>query len=209
MISLLNYEKYVLDFLEVNLPLQEQAFFLQFITENPSIGEEIQGLLAPKYKLQASETIVFEEKRFLKKGFLPIIKNDRKFLFFPYFLLFICLLFLGIAYYKWFFAAPPLSLPAVAVQEVIHFSETAPVIEPISKKSTPKKKKEKIATTVEEFQKTPEIAMVEKEILPVLEEKPKVDLGSEESTFDFSQEKKVGKSLLKLLKFSVEKIKQK
>ena len=66
-VSLLNYENYILDFLEGSLSSKNQVFFLQFLQENPFIQKEIQGLLQDEYRLQASQTVDFSEKRFLKK----------------------------------------------------------------------------------------------------------------------------------------------
>ena len=66
-ISLLNYENYILDFLEGSLSSKNQVLFLQFLQENSFIQKEIQGLLKDEYRLQASQTVDFSEKRFLKK----------------------------------------------------------------------------------------------------------------------------------------------
>jgi hypothetical protein len=66
-VSLLNYENYILDFLEGSLPSKNQVLFLQFLQEHPFIQKEIQGLMNEEFRLQPSQTIDFSEKRFLKK----------------------------------------------------------------------------------------------------------------------------------------------
>lgn len=78
-ISVFNYENYVLDFLEGTLSTKEQALFLQFLQENPQVEKEIQGLTHNKIRLQPSQTIEFQEQRFLKKKITdPVLLNKEK-----------------------------------------------------------------------------------------------------------------------------------
>ena len=72
-ISLLNYEEYVMDFLEDNLGDAEKIAFLSFLQENPAIQKEIEQTNDPELRLQGSQTVLFPHIELLKKKTLDQI----------------------------------------------------------------------------------------------------------------------------------------